>query len=77
MLGMILSEAVARGYCVRNVARDLSLKKEKPAQKPEFTAEDILEIRRRLQIEPDWMRVSFEMAIHQGTRLRATQVDLH
>lgn len=23
------------------------------------------------------MRVSFEMAIHQGTRLRATQVDLH
>lgn len=48
MLGMILSEAVARGYCVRNVARDLSLKKEKPAQKPEFTAEDILEIRRRL-----------------------------
>ena len=77
MLGMILSEAIARGYCTRNVARDLSLKKEKPAQKPEFTTEDILEIRRRLQIEPDWMRVSFEMAIHQGTRLRATQVDLH
>jgi len=67
MLGMILSEAVARGYCVRNVARDLSLK----------TTRDIMEIRRRLESEPDWMRVSFETSIHQGTRLRATQVDLH
>lgn len=77
MLGMILAEAVARGYCTRNVARDLSLKKEKPKQKPEFTTEDILEIRRRLESEPDWMRVSFEIAIHHGTRLKATQVDLH
>lgn len=77
LLGTILAEAVARGYCARNVARDLGLKKEKTKQKPEFTIEDILEIRRRLQTEPDWMRVSFEIAIHHGTRLRATQVDLH
>lgn len=77
MLGMILAEAVVRGYCARNVARDLSLKKETPKQKPEFTAEDILEIRRRLQTEPDWMRISFEISIHHGTRLRATQVELH
>jgi len=77
MLGMILAEAVARGYCVRNVARDLALRKEKPKQKPEFTVEDILEIRRRLQTEPEWMRTSFEISVHHGTRLRATQVDLN
>ena len=77
MLGMILAEAVARGYCTRNVARDLALRKEKPKQKPEFTIDDILEIRRRLQTEPDWMRVCFEISIHHDTRLRATQVDLH
>lgn len=76
MLGMILAEAVVREYCTLNVARDLGIKKETPRQKPEFTTEDILEIRNRLQAEPEWMRVSFEISIHHGTRLRATQVDL-
>ena len=77
LLGTILAEAVARGYCTRNVARDLGLKREPAAQKPEFTTEDILEIRRRLKAEPEWMQISYEIALHQGTRLRATQVDLH
>lgn len=76
LLAKLLDEAKLRGYCQDNPCRSLQIRKEPPKVKPEILEADIQLIRARLKSEPEWMRVSFEIAIHHGTRLRATSVSL-
>jgi integrase len=75
-LGMVMGEAVRRGFITENPCRKLGLKRDKPKEKPELTEDQITKIREELKNErwPDWMSVCFEMAIHQGCRLRETSV---
>jgi integrase len=76
IMAMILDEAKRRGFCHENPCRNLKLKKNKPDPKLVITEADIELIRRELLAEPEWMRVSFEIAILHGTRLRATCINL-
>jgi len=55
---------------------NLKLHKDKPAKKPEITDEELAQIRRALQDEPEWMQVSFAIALHTGCRLRETRIPL-
>jgi hypothetical protein len=73
-LGRLLKEAVRRGYCIANPLASMGLKKDPPKEKPEITDAEVSLIRRKLKDEPEWMRVSFEIATYQGCRLSETQV---
>jgi integrase len=73
-LSVIMGEAVKLGFIKTNPCTKLGLKKDKVRQKPEISTKEEEKIRRALKKEPEWMRVAFEIAIHQGCRLRETSV---
>jgi site-specific recombinase XerD len=74
LLAMIMGEAVRLGHAEANPLVSLKLRRDKPAKKPELTDKEIREIREALRREPQWMQVSFEIALHTGCRLRETRL---
>lgn len=77
LLAMIMGEAVRLAHADTNPLVSLKLKKDKPAQKPELTDEEISEIRDALKTEPEWMQVAFEISLHTGCRLRETRIPMN
>jgi integrase len=73
---IIMRDAVRRGFAPLNPCERLGIKKERPAEKPEITDEEIRKIREGLKNRPDWMLISFEIALHQGCRLSETQLPM-
>ena len=71
---MIMGEAVRLGHTDANPLASLKLKRDKPAKKPELTDKEVTAIQKALKIEPEWMQVSFEIALHTGCRLRETRI---
>lgn len=80
VLRIILQEAVERGMCPGNPCIKLGIKAGKPKQKPELTAEHCATIRAEIRkvedsYERQLLRTSFEIARHQGCRLKETQIN--
>ena len=79
-LGVLMREAQRRGYIEQNPCMQMGLKRDPAREKPEMTDVEITIIRAKLNelITKDpgkeWMRTCFEIAIHQGCRLRETPV---
>jgi len=78
VLHLLCDYAVKRGFINRNPCSSLGIPKLKPNEKPELTGEDIALIREKLlELKmPEWMKISFEIATHQGCRLRETSIPL-
>lgn len=83
LLRFVMGEAVKRGMCQVNPCARMGIKRDKPKEKPEISDEEITKIRNELdriddetgeRAWPEWMKISFEIAIHQGCRLRETSV---
>lgn len=57
---------------------DFRSRKSPVQRKPVFTEEEIARVRHALSIPhvPDWMRTSFEIALHTGCRLKETRIPL-
>jgi len=75
-LALVMGEAVRLGNADANPLVSLRLHKDKPAKKPEITDEELAQIRPSLQDEPEWMQVSFAIALHTGCRRRETRIPL-
>lgn len=76
VFGLILQEAVRRGFIITNLARGLGLTKDKPKEKSEITIEEEATIRRALPEWPAWMQVAFDIAMATGCRLRETCIEM-
>lgn len=76
ILAIILGEALRMGYAETNPLVGLKLRRDKTAKKPEITDDEIVEIREALKSEPEWMRTSFEIALHTGCRIRETRLPM-
>ncbi len=76
ILRLLMSEAVRQGLATTNPCVRLGLKKGHTREKPEITDDEIAIIRRALKTRPEWMRTSFEIAIHQGCRSTETCIPL-
>lgn len=76
LLARVVREAIRRGFADHNPVERLGLQKDDPDEKPEITDDEIKLIREALVFRPEWMQVSFEIAIHQGCRLKETQIPL-
>jgi integrase len=84
VLSRIMREAVRRGYAQGNPCFRLTedVPPTKAPEKPEFTDAQIeavrAELRRRdgLGRPSDWMAIAFEIALHTGCRISATQIPM-
>ncbi len=78
ILHLICERAIKRGLIVANPCRHLGIKRHKSPEKPELSDDDISLIRGKLtELQmPEWMSISFEIAIHQGVRLSETSFPL-
>lgn len=74
LLGLVLGEALSRGWVLANSCRGLGLPKSPAKLKPEITMAEEVKIRAALQSEPRWMRISFDLAMATGCRLTETSV---
>jgi len=76
ILAMIMGEAVRLGYADANPLASVKIRRDRPAKKPEITDHEIRDIRKALKTAPEWMSVSFEIALHTGCRLRETRIPM-
>ncbi len=74
LLGMAMDEAVARGHAMSNPARKLKIEREDTAIKPEISEDEEEKILAALATQPDWMQLSFEIAIATGLRFSDTRL---
>ena len=75
VLRIVMRQAVRLGYAAGNPVDRLGVAKEESKEKPELTDADIRAIRAALKTKPEWMQVSFEIAVHTGCRESETQID--
>lgn len=80
LLGLVMNEAVGRGYAVSNPCRYLGIKRKATKEKPAYDAGHITMIRRHIAAMPDgptkeFFSNSFEIARHHGCRISATQLN--
>jgi integrase len=76
LLSLIMGEAVRLGLADANPLASLKIRKDKAPKKPEVTDIEIAEMREGLREEPEWMQISFEIALNTGCRLRETRIPL-
>ncbi|MEI6702441.1 MAG: tyrosine-type recombinase/integrase [Deltaproteobacteria bacterium] len=78
ILHLICGHAIKRGYIAYNPCASLGIGRHASPEKPELTDDDIALIREQLVTleKPEWMKISFEIAIHQGCRLSETSFPL-
>jgi integrase len=80
--GLILRQCALRGEIPANPLHHLGITREPAPEKRELTDTEIQTCIHALQSEPDWMRLTFHIALHTGCRLRETRlrmslVDFH
>jgi integrase len=73
---LIMFEAIARDFATSNPFSKLGIAADESEGKEEITEEEETLIRDLLKTEPEWMRLSFEIAMHQGCRFSETCVPL-
>jgi integrase len=78
-LGLIMREAVLRGYAPFNPCRELDIKRVPGAEKPEFTDEELAFIEEKIAAEPEPTRTilghSFRIARFHGVRISETYLN--
>jgi len=82
-LSRVMREAVRREFITASPLERIGVRADPPAEKREMTDADVATIRKalaeqegHLPLKDRWMTVCFEIAIHQGCRLRETSLPL-
>ena len=76
LMSLLLNESIRRGFVCSNPCQQLEIPPLPVARKPEITDDEIARIRAALVGRPEWMRICFEIALHQGCRLSETRIPL-
>lgn len=71
-----MGEAVRMGHADANPLVSVKIRRDRPRKKPELTDTEIIEIQEALKDEPEWMQMSFAIALNTGCRLRETRIPL-
>jgi integrase len=71
-----MDEAVRMGHADANPLVSMKIRRDRPRKKPELADTEIIEIQEALKEEPEWMQVSFAIALQTGCRLRETRIPL-
>ena len=73
---LIMFEAIARDFAISNPFSKLGIAADESVGKEEIAHEEETMLRTLLKAGPEWMRISFEIAIHQGCRFSETCLPL-
>lgn len=76
LLRVLMHEAVISGFAPANPCARLDIAMDPVARKPRITEAEHQKIVKALRREPDWMRVSYLIAWHQGCRFSETRLEL-
>jgi len=76
LLGQIMGVACQRGIIKANPIRKIGIAKIPPPEKREISDAEIGRCLKALEIEPEWMRLSFMIALHTGCRLSETSLEM-
>jgi len=76
LLRILMSEAVASGFCPNNPCLRLDIKKDPAPRKPRITEAEHEKILRELKKQPEWMQISYAIAWDQGCRFSETCLPL-
>jgi len=76
VLKMVLIHAARLGMIVANPIGALGITKDRPRRKAEITDAQFNRCLELLEIEPEWMQLSFHIAMHTGCRLRDSALPL-
>jgi len=75
-LSRVMREAVLRGFIASNPCERLGLGRLPAREKEALADAQVARVLEALESEPEWMGVSYRIALHQGVRLRETQVPM-
>jgi integrase len=73
---MVLTQAARMGMIPANPIGRIGITKDKPRRKTEITDAQFKRCLELLEIEPEWMQLSFHIAMHTGCRLKDTALPL-
>jgi integrase len=76
LFSLVMDEAVRMGHADANPLVSMKIRRDRPRKKPELADTEIIEIQEALKEEPEWMQVSFAIALQTGCRLRETRIPL-
>ena len=74
LLSQILDEAVRMEEADANPLSSLDVHRDEAKEKPEIREDEIHQILSALEGEPEWMQISFKIALYTGCRLRETRL---
>lgn len=77
LLGLVMQEAVSRHLAIENTARKLGIEREEVDLRPEILPTERAIIRKALRKQPEWMAISFELALNTGLRFASTRLARH
>ena len=77
LFSMIMQQAMRLKLCAANPLVKLGMKKDDPDEKPEITDAEFAIILSALENEPEWMQVSWQIAMHTGCRLKDTKLPMN
>lgn len=73
---LVMQQATRLELCPANPLVKLGIRKELPDEKPEITDKEFKVVLGALDQEPEWMQVSWKIAMHTGCRLRETPIPM-
>jgi integrase len=76
VLRILMYEAIQLGYATINPCEKLHIKPDKPPKRPRITDAEHEKIMAALRDEPEWMRISYQIAWEQGCRFSETSLPL-
>jgi hypothetical protein len=75
-MGVVMGEAVRRGFAEANPFLRMGLKRDTAAEKIPWTDAQATTVAKEVQSEADWMEVTFLLGFYQAARLRQCEVPL-
>lgn len=75
-LGVVIGEAVKRGYCTGNPLVRMGMRRTRPKEKAAWTNKEIQHVARSIHFAPQWMQATFWLGLYQSARLRQCAVPI-
>lgn len=69
-LGVVMGEALRRGYCFANPCIRMGFKRDRVQEKSPWSDADIATVAKAIVGQPHWLRCTFVLGLYQAARLR-------
>lgn len=75
-LGVVIGEAIRRGFCKHNPCLRMGLQRAPVAEKVPWSDTEVAAVAGAIKAQPDWMQATFILGFYQAARMRQAEVPL-